>query len=519
MRIQFRPLEQKDFQQIYIWANTDFVIQWYGKKPLSIEDVEREYGATITGEDPTDSYIIMIDGVDVGYLQTYFYSDYPHDEYYEALEAGEDSAGVDLFIGHKDYIHKGHGMHIMKMFLKEYVFKNPRARDCIITPEPKNTVAIKTYEKSGFKWYKTISLPNGEEEYLMVLKREDFRAEGWDVKTCEVNSLKNYRFVVIFARYKGQWLYSRYRDRDTYETAGGHIEAGETTVESASRELYEETGALDFEICPAFDYYVNTGSEYSNGQVFAAEVHELGDIPPDSEMCEVMVFDTIPDKMTYPYILPVLYEKMKEFVDREVGNGELWDIYDGERNLTGRTHARGKELASGDYHIVVHVWIMNSKGEFLITKRAPNKNFPNIWECTGGSAVAGDTSLEAAVREVKEETGLSVLPENGKCIFTFKRRDSFCDVWLFRQDFDIAEVELQEGETCGAKWADKEEISIMILAGEFFRFSYIDRLFEGKPLANARSRITDASGAVAGSSNGEFITDEDGEIMIPNLKP
>lgn len=476
MRIQFRPMEETDLPQIYIWANTDFVIQWYGKKPLTIEDVRNHYGATINGDDPTDSYIIMIDGVDIGYLQTYFYSDYPHDEYYEALEADEGSAGVDLFIGHKDYIHKGHGSHIMKMFLREYVFTNPKAVKCIITPEPANSVAIRTYEKSGFKWYKTISLPNGEEEYLMMIKREALKLEGWDVGTSELNTLKDHRFVVIFARYKGQWIYSRHRERDTYETAGGHIEERELPVDAARRELYEETGAVDFEICGAFDYYVNTGSEYSNGQVFAAEVYELGSLP-DSEMCEVKLFDSIPEKMTYPDILPILYEKMVGFVNREVGNGELWDIYDGERKMTGRTHARGKEMARGDYHIVVNVWVVNSKGEFLITKRAPNKNFPNIWESTGGSAVAGDSSLEAAVREVKEETGLSVLPENGKLLFTFKRENSFCDVWLFRQDFDIDDVVLQEGETCDAKWANKKEITEMIRTGEFFRFSYIDELF------------------------------------------
>lgn len=175
MRIDFRPLEEKDFQQIYIWANTDFVIQWYGKKPLTIEDVKRDYGATISGDDPTDSYIIIIDGVDVGYLQTYFYSDYRQDGYYEALEADEGSAGVDLFIGHKDYIHKGYGVRIMKIFLKEYVFTNPKVSNCIITPEPDNIVAIKTYEKAGFKWYKTISRPNNEKEYLMILTKESFR--------------------------------------------------------------------------------------------------------------------------------------------------------------------------------------------------------------------------------------------------------------------------------------------------------------------------------------------------------
>ena len=162
---------------------------------------------------------------------------------------------------------------------------------------------------------------------------------------------------------------------------------------------------------------------------------------------------------------------------------ELWDVYDCNREKTGRTHERGKPMSPGDYHVVVHIWIQNSKGEFLITKRSPNKVDPDIWECTGGSAIAGDTSLDAALREVKEETGLTLDPDKGKIIFSYKRDKynipDFCDVWLFRQDFPLSDVVLQEGETCDAKWATEEEIKSMISTGEFYAFfDYLESLFK-----------------------------------------
>ena len=138
----------------------------------------------------------------------------------------------------------------------------------------------------------------------------------WDkcrVTTADLGALKSYIFTVVFARYQGKWLYCRAKTRDAFETAGGHIEDGETPLEAAKREFYEETGAVSFDITPVFDYRVRFPNVYSNGQVFIAEINELGDIP-DYEMAEVKLFDTIPDKMRFPQILPVLYEKVKELL-------------------------------------------------------------------------------------------------------------------------------------------------------------------------------------------------------------
>jgi len=86
---------------------------------------------------------------------------------------------------------------------------------------------------------------------------------------------------------------------------------------------------------------------------------------------------------------------------------ELWDVYDRNRKPLGRTHRRGNLLAKGEYHISVFVWVFNSAGEVLLTKRSPEKpSFPNMWAMTGGAVLAGEDSLHAVQRELFEETGI-----------------------------------------------------------------------------------------------------------------
>ena len=128
-------------------------------------------------------------------------------------------------------------------------------------------------------------------------------------------SLAKYKYVVMFAQYQGKWLFCRHKKRSTIETPGGHIEPGETPLQAAKRELWEETGAEKFTIQELFDYAAEDTEGAATGVVFLAEIETLGELPKDFEMAERKLFDLLPDGTdlwTYPAIVPELIAKLRE---------------------------------------------------------------------------------------------------------------------------------------------------------------------------------------------------------------
>lgn len=128
-----------------------------------------------------------------------------------------------------------------------------------------------------------------------------------------LGELKQYKYVVVCANYKGKWLLSQHKQRDTWETQGGHIEQNETPYQAAQRELYEESGVREADILPVCDYFGYDENSHSNGMVFLAKVHQLGDIP-DSEMRKIGLFDELPENLTYPNVSPILYGEAEKFL-------------------------------------------------------------------------------------------------------------------------------------------------------------------------------------------------------------
>ncbi len=151
---------------------------------------------------------------------------------------------------------------------------------------------------------------------------------------------------------------------------------------------------------------------------------------------------------------------------------ELWDVLDENGNLTGETVERGQPLKVGDYHLVVNIWIRNSKGEYLIQKRADNlEKWPGLWAATGGAVIKGESSLEAALREVKEELGISFEPHMLKKVRRFKLKHALSDMWMVCHDVDLTDVVIQKEEVNEVKYAAVDEIMRMIDKSEFLDYS------------------------------------------------
>ena len=145
---------------------------------------------------------------------------------------------------------------------------------------------------------------------------------------------------------------------------------------------------------------------------------------------------------------------------------EYNDIYDHRRALTGRTHLRGTPWKPGEYGLVVCVWVHDGKGRLLMTRRAPQKSFAGTWENSGGAARAGETSLQAIMRELFEETGIEAKEEEFELLRSVTDGNMFYDHYCLHKTVPIEKVRLQPGETCDAKWVSFREVHEMIRRGQ-----------------------------------------------------
>lgn len=169
--ISFRPFTDNDLDKMYNWLLKDFVHEWFANGcNITMDFVKRVFG----GESETlKKWIIQIDDKDIGYIQSYYYSDDDgiSNKYKKEIGSDDGSMSFDFFIGEENFIHKGYGKHIIKNFLDNIAFKDPRCTNLIVGPRTKNTASIKTLEKNGFKYYKDTIDDKGRDEYMMILHK------------------------------------------------------------------------------------------------------------------------------------------------------------------------------------------------------------------------------------------------------------------------------------------------------------------------------------------------------------
>lgn len=141
---------------------------------------------------------------------------------------------------------------------------------------------------------------------------------------------------------------------------------------------------------------------------------------------------------------------------------EYNDIYDKDRNLTGRVHRRGTRWHAGEYGMVVCVWVHDGNGHLLLTRRAPGKTVAGTWENSGGAVQAGEHSRQAIARELFEETGIRAAQEEFEFLESGSDRKTHYDFYCLRRQVALEDIVLLPGETDDVMWATFDQVHQMI---------------------------------------------------------
>ncbi|MCR5146059.1 MAG: NUDIX domain-containing protein [Clostridia bacterium] len=152
---------------------------------------------------------------------------------------------------------------------------------------------------------------------------------------------------------------------------------------------------------------------------------------------------------------------------------EKRDLYDENRNLTGKTIYKGEEIPEGSYIIVVLVFIQNSEGKFLIQKRSERKN--GLYATTGGHPKSGEDSVQGIITEVKEEIGVDLKLEDLQLYFGGRSEEErvFWDDYYVKMDIsNIENLQLQEEEVASLHWFSIDEIKDLMKNDLFFKNHY-----------------------------------------------
>lgn len=153
---------------------------------------------------------------------------------------------------------------------------------------------------------------------------------------------------------------------------------------------------------------------------------------------------------------------------------EAIDVLDASGNFTGRVKLKSDVHRDGDWHRSVHVWIVTPDGRLLLQKRASTKqSHPNLWDVSAaGHISAGESSVVSAVREIEEELGLSVAPQELRLVAQSRiewslnegrfLENEFHDIYMVRRDVDVASLHLQASEVDDARLVTMDELRVLV---------------------------------------------------------
>lgn len=152
--ISFTPLSAEHFPLIHAWFNEPHVQAFYSLRTWTLEEVRKKLTPNLQGIEDLKSYIIFMHTTPIGYIQCYPVKKHPWDNQNLTDEIIENSAGIDLFIGEKEFIGKRIGYQILNAFLAIHIW--PYYQYCLADPDIRNEASLRLFKNYGFREHQQI---------------------------------------------------------------------------------------------------------------------------------------------------------------------------------------------------------------------------------------------------------------------------------------------------------------------------------------------------------------------------